>query len=981
MASEMTIAVTEEMKDDDHHVYQHYDVVVETKYEAEKDEVWKKFRDREVWSLEKENTRKALHVGKQDLDFDQIWNLRPDESTILVATEHLKHAIVAYKEKVLEQSIPEIYKKLVDGSIENQMINPGKTDLAGRVTVDTLYGRVHLWGSMAESMCYERKGIEIWKACNHDSSNLIDQLYLMGLYSIKHNPYYYIPWDDFIIRQKTNVIDTLGYIGTFKKELTLDKISADYIITPRIKQMSKELFNMDASWDYDNAKNEHMTRFWDQPKEYLSKKENCVKLVDALRKVAEDLKVNFTMSDTPGLCEKFAEVLADTFKMDIYGASKYQNIPRRKRFAANIVRAADQLCGKRLSPVSREKCLQGVYQVAHALLGSIYNKMEKEMAYKVDDFIRSYQSEKNRGKLIKVIQTNQRITFLQRKNVYTQLPNERHQGITWAKVEQKATTKINMKQGIPYDFCDDDDDEILCASFNDEYYYLYMERIIQNERWDDQVDDLSSLLNETGNILKYNASEDFYINDEGELVLAEYYRKKIDYSLVRHHVFECIDTYTENFNIAHKGSKRLDHDEIKYGMEGVIQYGCNKFDSTSLGEGKVLKRPEFTEIAGGVMAQFAEYMAEKTWFTNKFCKIRKCGKDEIELAWCNSYTVSRFLTWEYAIYMYTMFKNFAPINMRKAKTKEYESVYPDVDLDELPDNLFEISHLSQIPIYLIDVFFENSDKLRNSNQCLRILLEIQNLDGDRRMKLIRRIFPAFSSKIATADVDGMLALNFLPYLLSFSLTDESSCVKRVIPFVYCDRAKMRILPITITDYEGMGHFINWTMYLSKFYGIEQHEKMVLEEDLLMIHPWLTQYYMKTHFLNKPDNVIELSTKRQLVEMWLGQRCGGVSEGLTFIRSSHFPSRGFILLNISDGLIARDRRIEMAKKRFEGSDETLVGTVLVEIKDGDVNIHTQGAVEARILQRLFWGVKHKVIIIKSRGRVFGNELMVTKLMNL
>nr|AIT55703.1 VP2 [Wallal virus] len=983
MASEMTIAVTDEMKEENHRIYQHYDVVVETSYRAKYDEEWFKRKNKKVWSLKDETQRNALHVGDVDLEFDDIWNLKPKDSTVLISSEHLKHAIVAYQAKVLEHGIPDIYRNMVQESIENQMVNPGKTDLAGRITVDTLFGRTHLWGSMAESMCYERKGVEVWQSCDHDNSNLIDQLYLIGLYSIRHNPYYYIPWEDFVIREKANLKDELGFIGKYDKSLTLGKINKEYYVFPNIKQTAKELFNMDASWDYNNAKNKHLTRFWDQPKEYLSKEENCVKLVDALRKVAEDLKVNFVMTDTPGICEHFSKILADTFRMDVYGSQRFSQIPTRKKFAANLVRAADQMCGYRLTPTTREKCLQGVYQIAQAMLGPIYKKMASEMNYKVEDFMKSYQSEANKNKLFRVMKTNQRISFLERKNVYIDLPKGRHQGITWASIYKKPTVdfKVDMRKGDPFQYCDQEDGDALCASFNDEYYYIYMDQILEKEKWDDQIDDLSSLLNQDGNILKYDVSTDFYLSDDGELKLADYYRKKVIFGLIRGHEFECIDTYSENYNIAHKGSKRLDHDEIFYGIEGLIRYGCHRFDSTSLGEGKLLERPSFAEVSGGVMAMFSEYMTKQQWFISRFCKGKKCSEDAEELAWCNSYTVSRYLTWEYAMYVFSLFKNFAPIAMRKMLTKEFESVIPVIDENEMPEIIFEITHIVQIPVMIVDFLFENKRILRNANQCLRILLELQNMVGDRRILLLKKTFPVFFSTLQKANPDGIFALNFLPYILNFNLTGVPSCSNRVVPLAYCDAAKLRILPVTLMDYEGMGKILNWTNYLTRFYGLDDHEKMEIGDELKMILPWLVDYYMMTSFLRKPENIIELSTKRQLIEMWLGQRCGGVSEALTFIRSSHFPTRGFVLISIGDGLISMDKRIEIAKRRFEGSGETLIGTVCVEVRGESVKIHTQGVVEARILQRIFWGVKHKVVIIKSRGRVFGNELMVTKLMNL
>ncbi|AGX00988.1 outer capsid [Wallal virus] len=984
MASEMTIAVTKSMKKDEHRVYQYYDAVIETGYRAELDEDWKNRKEKKVWKLDGEVSRKSLYVGREDREFDEIWDLKPTDETVLISAEHLKHAMVAYRERELEQAVPRIYQTMVNESIENQIVSPGGTDLAGRITVDTLLGRVHLWGSMAESMCFDRKGIEVWEACNHEMSNLVDQLYLMGLFHVRHNPYYYVPWEEFIFIEKSKNIDdekVTSIVGQYDKNRKLQDVYEKYKLTPRFKQTSEKMFGLKASWDVENAHNTHLTRFWDQPKVHLVKKEVCDQLVDALRKVADDLKVNFEMSDTPGICERFSRILSETFQLDIYAGSAYKQIHRRKKFAANLVRAADQMCGTKLNPNTREKCLQGVYQVASALLGPIYTKMKSEMGYDVNSMLKSYNEGKNKEKLFRILKNNQKMTLLQRKNVYVDFPMGRHQGLTWINTYQHKSVKINMEEGVPYTYCDEEDENLMCTSFNDEYYYLYMDALLEREEWDDQIDDVGSLLNEEGNILHYDIASDFYITESGELHLADYYRKRIIFNLVRGHEFECIDTYSEGYNIAHKGSKRLDNDQIFFGIDGLFKMGMCRFDSTSLGEGKTLARPKFEDIAGGIMAQCAEYMSGKDWFISRFCKRMECREKSEELAWCNSFTTPRFMIWEYAIFLYTIFKNYAPVIVRKMRTRKFESVYPDIDTEEIPEIIFEIRHISQIPIMLIDVLCENRERLRNEHECVRILLEIQSVKMERRHLILKKVFPSLVNYLREPTPSGMLMINFLPLLLTFGLAVTSKCSKRVVPITYCDEAKMRILPITITDYEGSGNFLNWVVYLTKFYGIKQHETMTVSDELKMIHPWIINYYLRVDFLDKPENVIELSTKRQLVEMWLGQRCGGVSEGLIFIRSSHFPSRGFVAISINDGLVPTNLRFKRVRERFSGSEDTMVGVVCVEVLDDAVRVFAEGKVEARILKRIFWGVQHDVIIIKSKGRVFGNELMVTKLMNI
>lgn len=291
--------------------------------------------------------------------------------------------------------------------------------------------------------------------------------------------------------------------------------------------------------------------------------------------------------------------------------------------------------------------------------------------------------------------------------------------------------------------------------------------------------------------------------------------------------------------------------------------------------------------------------------------------------------------------------------------------------------------MSQIVVHLFDRFFEKRRVLRTVDESRWIIHLIRSTQGRQRLEVITRFFPNYGNGLHRekfVKVRDIMLLNFLPFF--FLVGDNMSYEHRQwsIPLIfYAD--KLRIVPAEVGAYYnrfGLACILELLVFFPS-YGLRDE---TLGEDIGVCAAAILDFYLTTTISQGGIQASIVSTKALLYEAYLSSLCSGMSEAVLWYLPITHPVKCLVAFEVSDTLIDPEVRIDRLKRRFPLSSQHLRGVVQISINpDRTFRVITRGIVRHKVCKKVVLKQRCNVILIQTPGYVFGNDELLTKLLNI
>ncbi|AFH41510.1 VP2 [Eubenangee virus] len=968
MASELTIAVTEKVPEDKKELFDAYDIVIETAKRIET-VTCSRADVCERWRITDEVERKAIAVGHKDDVFDTIRNRISEPDEVCVAPSHLRLAMHEYARRERENVDSHRMLDEIDSLDDNQVIRIKDSEIPNKISHDAMFGALHCKTHLAETLAYERYPVPNTRSCVHELAHMTDQLLAQGLYYVFHSPFYHIPTREFYVQDVQKGVSKRAddkIAGTL-----LGATGKSYAWQPNMKNQPMFLLgvvdgrhNPEKDWFKKVYKIldtvEWKEQLLDQSLDLFRKlSEQCSTIGVEYADEREELDIYYTGA--------FLKEMTNIAEKQLYNkAHKSAMDQEYKRFAVSSLISATKAYGRKITRFCRYRVLHGAWLYHKAMFIEGYDQLRKDVGWEFD-------KEMEGGIRRRTESSVDKLRPLKRWNVYgAAFGNTVELGVTW--VSSLTGGLVDADAGSPYVKTEVEEGAVntpLICEVDEQKYSSFVQKLIDDEKWT-VTDGFDNMMREGQSLIKMDIEKDVTIDDHGTLMVPDYYDREIVYNFYGDLKLRCHEVATTGKEPKNKADKRLLVFDREFGLSGLIRMGLRPCDFVSLGEGKELSYnfDEQNPILDVLSEEIRE--SEVAWFGKWYEESFPTAKLE---GYCLSSVPTTYLLWSWGRTVFSILKHHAPAKIIERAGEKF-AIYPSIDCWNFDDQLMECRTMDQIILRILEYCFEG----RHMEDRLTMMRRIRRSVGEERLEIFRRTFPGWYSCLVSDSTDGALALNFLPLLFLEEGNKEIKKDITTIPITFCDANEVRIVPIDVKQTRRTGSSGSWLGWLIRCYGKKNRPKN-MDAAQRILKDIAFEYYMSTGFLDEMENYQHLISHRSNYIHWLGERCGGVSEGVSMIRTIVHPKPEFILLVISDAMLEKHERIGAAVIRFRGLDDSNIGVVHVQLNKNDVEVSADNKVRVRLLSRSYRGCNHKLIIVKSAGRVFGNDNVVAKLMNI
>ncbi|AFH41500.1 VP2 [Tilligerry virus] len=975
MASELAIAVVGEIPTNCEELFDPYDIVVETSKRLSEIVVSTPSGVYKRWKIEETVDQKGVAVGGRDDEFDKILTRKGDvKGETCVMPSHLRLAMKQYANRERGNVSDKDLEKEILWLDDNQVVRMKESRMVGKVSYDTFFGAVHCRTTLAESIAYDRYPVANKPSCVHEVASLTEHLLLEGVYYVYHTPFFHIPSRDYTITEHWQ--ETNNSVGRQLRDLEYGKMfdakGSKFTWTPNTKSRGDHIMKTQLGTGYQESND-----WFAEYKKILPNDEWVKKIPDIIKKLrelssicstkgveyadeSEDFDIYFTKA--------FMDELKEHAMKDKYVSRTHSKITNEYgRFATVLLICATRAFGRKVTIYCRYRAIHGALMYHKAIYPDDYNRLKIVVGWDFDKEMVGGLYRRDEPDIDK-------LHPLKRWDIYGPMfQNEREKGVTWD--YHLESGEVDIRKGNPFEKEQMDEDNVntpLICELDESKYRSFVEKIIDDEVWEVE-ESLDTMMKPGHSLMEMNIEKDVTIDDSGILHVPDYYGRNIHYNFYGNMRLQCHEVMTTGQTPQDKSSERLMSFGRTFGVKGWLEMGLRPCDWTSLGEGPELRaadsmrNPILDVLSKEIEAEENEWFGE--WYRQAYSGKGLDG-------YCLSSVPTSKLLWDWGRAYFSILKHHAPVELLMRSGKQTMAIYPAIDCWDFDKKLWGCRDLDDIRIAILEYCFEGQPMEGRREALLAIRLE----GGERRRLLLRRYFPRWSSFLEKDDVDGALAMNFLPMILcqyrGMKLDTKVGC----IPLAFCMKDEVRLIPIDIKSTQRIGHAGAWLGWLIRSYGVDTRPKK-LDEAQVILKRCAFEYYLNVRFLGEQDDRLHRSAHGLNYRHWLGERCGGVSDALGMIRTIVHPKPEFIAVLISDSRSPEGERQSGIVRRFVGLDESNIGLVHVMIDGDKVTVKTTNKARARVIKRYFRGLDHDLIIVKSSGRVFGNEYVVAKLANI
>nr|AGZ91898.1 outer capsid protein VP2 [Changuinola virus] len=701
-----------------------------------------------------------------------------------------------------------------------------------------------------------------------------------------------------------------------------------------------------------------------------------------------NMKIVFNQNDNIEVCKKFTKAFNILFNNDVnkeedsiekinknkwvvhpvnVNAFKIINnisAPTQRKNIAKLGILLSQVYGGYVDNDCPIHTIRGGMMYANSFFGDVYQLLHKTFTWDIN------KSDNKMG--WKIPKNKNRIRPMVRMNVYLTNFIRGRAGVCWNVLWDK-TVSADMKFGYPH-FIEEID--IIQSRFDNDYINKAYQQLINADQWDDVKIELDNLLTDESQFYKKKIEDDFYLDDKGLLISPDYYGVQISYNVIANCNYKCVSTTTNQTNINNKNEFKHSQAQRLITPDNWFYPFQEQYDTALICEGQAISTNR--QSRGRLERTLVDIMGRN----DEFKKFINATEVEIIDNQCPITYQSLYVPWKFYTQLFSLYVNFMPFERRKEIQKiDKIEIFPNIQLYNIN---YDVKSVYEA-IYSIFIHGFNAKILKNSYDVYILLRNIQASSGEERLYLFRNMIPALYNLIIDKSdykLDNYFLLNFL-FLITCGNINTHIVNDTYVPICYCRNSNIILTSIKIQSSNMKNFFSNYVPYLSRFFGLRRHESWDNENDVLTIcKQKALDYYIGKIIVSIPKDLSLNQTKEQNVAMWVGSKCGGVSEAVLIFQAITRPKAGYFLVLLGDQELDYNNILIHINKIFERSIKSCIGMLLCKIHEGNViDYKVRGDLKVRKMQRDFWGLKHDMMLIKTDNGIFGNPHIVTKLMNI
>ncbi|AGJ83532.1 VP2 [Bluetongue virus 13] len=622
------------------------------------------------------------------------------------------------------------------------------------------------------------------------------------------------------------------------------------------------------------------------------------------------------------------------------------------RFYVLMVIAASDTNNSRVWWSNPYPCLRGALIAAECKLGDVYYKLRSWYEWSVREGYKPRDLDRQYEKYI-----------VGRVNLFDLEAEPGTKVLHW---EYELISKLYIVSNHEGNQCDlyPDEGEIV-AKFDDARYSDMIQTII-NEGWKQGDFKMFKVLKDEGNPLLYDLEKDIKLDRVSRVVFPPYFDQWTYVPMFNARIKPCEVELAERKNTDPYVKRTLK--PLKADCIELMRYHMSQYMDLRVSlQGTSLSIKQVPSSIHQSLAQDASYAG-----------ILSRRRENLDYKSQCPIVTNLFLLEKFFLLIFTtMEKHYWEMDDDET---QYEHPKIDPSKFEVEGTLHDVS---QVMVHLLDRFFEKRRFLRTVDESRWILHLIRSTSGSKRLEVLSRFFPAFSDGLRIREfkkVRDIMLLNFLPFLF---LTGDNMAYEHrqwAVPVIfYAD--KIRIVPAEVGAYYNR-FGLTCILELMMFFPSYDTRNEDLGEDVRACIGPIINYYLDTTISNGGIQTSIVSTKALLYETYLSSICGGFSEAILWYLPVTHPSKCLIALEVSDALTSPELRIDRIRRRFPLSSNHLKGIVQVSVRpDRTFSVITQGIVKHRVCKKTLLRHRCDVILIQTPGYVFGNDELLTKLLNI
>nr|AYA21670.1 VP2 [Bluetongue virus] len=645
------------------------------------------------------------------------------------------------------------------------------------------------------------------------------------------------------------------------------------------------------------------------------------------------------------LDEKFNR--ADSEHINIFGVRAPAT--DEGRFYALIAIAATDTQKGRVWRTNPYPCLRGALIAAECELGDVYSTLRRVYRWSLRPEYGQHERQLENNKYV-----------FNRINLFDSNLAVGDQIIHW-RYEVKAPAETTYDSGYMCQH-EAEEDELLCK-INEDKYKEMLDRMIQGG-WDQERFKLHSILTDP-NLLTIDFEKDAYLNSRSELVLPDYFDKWINSPMFNARL---------RITKGEIGTSKKDDPWNKRAVYGYIKSPAESLDFV-LGPYYDLRLLFFGEALSLKQEQSAvfQYLSQ----LDDFPALTQLTGDTV----CPHSGGALYTFRKVALFLIGNYEKLSPDLHEGMEHQTY--VHPSTS-GVYQKCVLEMKDPCQLVCFVIDYIFEKREQLRDAKEARYIVYLIQSLTGTQRLEVLKSTFPNFFQRLLMLKeikfVRDLNVINFLP--LMFLVHDNISYWHRQwsIPMVLYDDT-IKLIPIEVGAYAnrfGFKSFMNFT----RFHPGESKKKQIAEDTHKEFGVVAFEYYTNTRISQGNVHTPVMTTKMDVLKVHLSSLCAGLADSVVYTLPVAHPKKCIVLIIVGDDKLEPHARSEQIVSRYNYSRRHICGVVSVTIgQNSQLKVYTSGIVKHRVCDKFILKHKCKVILVRMPGYVFGNDELMTKLLNV
>nr|AKV60569.1 VP2 [Bluetongue virus 16] len=597
-------------------------------------------------------------------------------------------------------------------------------------------------------------------------------------------------------------------------------------------------------------------------------------------------------------------------------------------------------------------CLRGALIASECKLGDVYHKLRAWYEWSVRPEYKPRDLEREQEKYI-----------VGRVNLFDLEGEPATKVFHW---EYELINKVYQITNHTGNHCDLYPDDVeITAKFDEEKYGEMIQTII-NEGWKHGDFKMFKILKEEGNPLLYDLEKDIRLDSRSQVIFPPYFNKWTHAPMFNAKVKPCEVELAQRKNEDPYVKRTVK--PIRADCVDLLRYHMSHYMDVRVSmKGLSLAVKQTPSSIHQELAKDPLYPG--------FLQRRDENLDHKSV--CPIVTNYFLLEKFYTLVLTIMEKHYWDLDDSDVT---YEFPALDNSAYKTEGTLYDVS---QVVVHMIDRFFEKRRFLRSVDECRWILHLVRSTQSRDRLCVLKRFFPTFGEGLCVNNfrkVKDIMLLNFLPFF--FLIGDNIAYEHRqwAVPLLfYAD--KIRVIPAEVGAYYNRFGLVSILELLTFFPSYEMRDNKV-EEDVHACASAILDFYLTTTISNGGIQASIVSTKALLYETYLSSVCGGFSEAILWYLPITHPVKCLVALEVSDSLVDSNVRIDKIKRRFPLSHRHLRGVVQISVRpDRTFGVTTCGIVKHKICKKTLLKQRCDVILIQIPGYVFGNDELLTKLLNI